>query len=101
VRKFFSDNFLIVLIYNLFVQIQDLPNQIEKVKWNMSDLGMDHNDYVNVLLNEFKQLQVKFQYIAHKGISEQVQAQLYKHCISAAMDQLVEGYSRVKRVRFS
>lgn len=82
-----------------FVNVSELPQQIEKLKWTLNELDSKHNQYVNTLMAEFKLLTVKLEQVVAQGIVSRPEKDfLLKTCICLAMDQLVEGYSRVKKV---
>ena len=79
--------------------MSQVPQQIEKVKWNINALDTNHNSYINDLIAEFKMLSVKLQQVVLQDIVSRPEKEfLFKKCISLAMEQLVEGYSRIKRV---
>ena len=70
--------------------------------WANNELGTEHNIYINILIEEFRMLNIKLQQVVAQGIvSEQVKAFLTERCISLSLDQLVEGYSRIKKVYLS
>ena len=79
--------------------MSQVPQQIEKVKWNINALDTNHNSYIDDLIAEFKMLSVKLQQVVLQDIVSRPEKEfLFKKCISLAMEQLVEGYSRIKRV---
>lgn len=81
-----------------FVNVADLPQQIEKQRWTTTDIEMAHNPYINSLIEEFRMLTVKLQQVVLQGIVSRPEKDfLLKKCICLAMDQLVEGYSRIKK----
>ena len=60
---------------------------------------MAHNPYINTLIEEFRMLSVKLQQVVLQGIVSRPEKDfLLKKCISLAMEQLVEGFSRIKKV---
>ena len=40
------------------INYEGLPAKIAACKWDIKDLGMDHNAYVNVMIKEFQNFQV-------------------------------------------
>merc|ERR1712137_922222 len=82
-----------------FVNVSELPSQIEKLKWTMTDTdGLQRNPYVNALIEEFRMLSVKLQQVALQGLVSCPEKDfLLKKCICLAMEQLLEGYSRIKK----
>lgn len=80
-------------------QLSNIVPQIEKVKWNTSEVNLNHNPYVNMLTKEFKSLHRKLMAIQKKGVVTGDACQLMLDCaIHEAMELLIEGYSRVKKV---
>lgn len=55
---------------------------------------MEHNGYVDLLLEEFKHYRTR---LAHGEIYKEVQEQLLEYGVELVADTLIEGLSRVKR----
>eukprot|EP00850_Spirogloea_muscicola_P006310 SM000030S11319 [mRNA] locus=s30:80361:89469:+ [translate_table: standard] len=68
--------------------------KIAAVRWEVKDLGMDHNTYVDLLLADFKLFALKLQ---NSGVSVEVQVQLREYGIEEIAAVMVEGFSRVRR----
>eukprot|EP00850_Spirogloea_muscicola_P020911 SM000230S07347 [mRNA] locus=s230:163380:172549:+ [translate_table: standard] len=68
--------------------------KIAAVRWEVKDLGMDHNTYVDLLLADFKLFALKLQ---NSGVSVEVQVQLREYGIDEIAAVMVEGFSRVRR----
>ena len=74
---------------------------IEKEKWNISTIDSERSSYVNNLVEEFNMLTIKLQQVVLQEIVSRPEKEfLLKKCICLAMDQLVEGYSRIKKVYY-
>eukprot|EP01018_Ginkgo_biloba_P020518 Gb_32393 [translate_table: standard] len=78
----------------LLLNISGYIERIVNVKWELKELGMEHNGYVDLLLGEFKHYKTK---LAHGGISKEVQELLLEYGVNTVAETLVEGLSRVKR----
>ncbi|GJN20040.1 hypothetical protein PR202_gb07363 [Eleusine coracana subsp. coracana] len=79
------------------------PDKIANAKWEVKELGIEHNGYVDLLLGEFKHYKTR---LDHGGISKEVtnflcasqlQHLLLQYGIESIAEVLVEGLSRVKR----
>ncbi|KAJ3681911.1 hypothetical protein LUZ60_014484 [Juncus effusus] len=104
------------IVENFFVQlvdsVQDLTEYIHKTsarmllhmngyvdkittaKWEVKELGLEHNGYVDLLLGEFKHYTTR---LAHEGVSKEVQDLLLNYGVEVIAETLIEGLSRVKR----
>lgn len=69
-------------------------DRISNAKWEVKELGLEHNGYVDLLLGEFKHYKTR---LVHGGIRKEVQDLLSEHAIEIVAETLVEGLSRVKR----
>lgn len=69
-------------------------DRISNAKWEVKELGLEHNGYVDLLLGEFKHYKTR---LVHGGIRKEVQDLLSEHGIEIVAETLVEGLSRVKR----
>ncbi|XP_010666007.2 uncharacterized protein LOC104883225 [Beta vulgaris subsp. vulgaris] len=76
------------------LHINGYVDRIANAKWEVKELGMEHNGYVDLLLGEFKHYKTR---LAHAGIDKEVQEQLLEHGVEIVSETLVEGLSRVKR----
>ncbi|OIV99299.1 hypothetical protein TanjilG_17109 [Lupinus angustifolius] len=68
--------------------------RIANTKWEVKELGMEHNGYVDLLLGEFKHYKT---HLAHGGIRKEAQDLLSAYGLEIVAETLVEGLSRVKR----
>eukprot|EP00850_Spirogloea_muscicola_P003028 SM000012S25290 [mRNA] locus=s12:103268:112388:- [translate_table: standard] len=68
--------------------------KIAAVRWEVKEVGMDHNTYVDLLLADFKLFALKLQ---NSGVSVEVQVQLRENGIDEIAAVMVEGFSRVRR----
>ncbi|EEE51346.1 hypothetical protein OsJ_32352 [Oryza sativa Japonica Group] len=78
----------------MLLHINGYPDKIANAKWEVKELGMEHNGYVDLLLGEFKHYKTR---LDHGGISKELQDLLLEYGIDSIAEVLVEGLSRVKR----
>ncbi|KAK7257667.1 hypothetical protein RIF29_31807 [Crotalaria pallida] len=78
----------------LLLHINGYVDRIANTKWEVKELGMEHNSYVDLLLGEFKHYKTR---LAHGGIRKETQDQLSDYGLEIVAETLVEGLSRVKR----
>lgn len=78
----------------MLLHIDGYPEKIANAKWEVKELGMEHNGYVDLLLGEFKHYKTRLE---HGGISKELQQLLLEFGIESISEVLVEGLSRVKR----
>ncbi|KAK9061580.1 hypothetical protein SSX86_018762 [Deinandra increscens subsp. villosa] len=78
----------------LLFHISGYADRIANAKWEVKELGMEHNGYVDLLLGEFKHYKTR---LAHGGIRTEVQDLLIEYGLENISEILVEGLSRVKR----
>ncbi|XP_071707741.1 uncharacterized protein [Rutidosis leptorrhynchoides] len=78
----------------LLLHISGYADRIANAKWEVKELGMEHNGYVDLLLGEFKHYKTR---LAHGGIRMEVQDLLIGYGLDNISEILVEGLSRVKR----
>ncbi|MFS8011675.1 putative vacuolar protein sorting-associated protein [Helianthus anomalus] len=78
----------------LLLHISGYADRIANSKWEVKELGMEHNGYVDLLLGEFKHYKTR---LAHGGIRTEVQDHLIEYGLENISEILVEGLSRVKR----
>ncbi|GJX35441.1 syndetin-like protein isoform X1, partial [Tanacetum coccineum] len=76
------------------LHISGYADRIANAKWEVKELGMEHNGYVDLLLGEFKHYKTR---LAHGGIRTEVQDLLIEYGLENISETLVEGLSRVKR----
>ncbi|KAM3398990.1 syndetin [Capsicum galapagoense] len=78
----------------LLLHINGYVDRIANAKWEVKELGVEHNGYVDLLLGEFKHYKTR---LAHGGIRKEVQDLLLEYGVGNVAEILVEGLSRVKR----
>ncbi|KAL9243718.1 hypothetical protein vseg_017573 [Gypsophila vaccaria] len=76
------------------LHINGYIDRIANAKWEVKELGMEHNGYVDLLLGEFKHYTTR---LAHAGIHKEVQDLLLGYGVEIVAETLVEGLSRIKR----
>ncbi|KAL6566888.1 hypothetical protein OROMI_015292 [Orobanche minor] len=78
----------------LLLHINGYVDRIANAKWEVKELGLEHNGYVDLLLGEFKHYKTR---LAHGGIRKEVQDLLLEYGIENVAVTLIEGLSKVKR----
>ncbi|XP_052311729.1 uncharacterized protein LOC7496467 isoform X4 [Populus trichocarpa] len=78
----------------LLLHINGYVDRIANAKWEVKELGLEHNGYVDLLLGEFKHYKTR---LAHGGIHKEVQDRLLEYGLEIVAETLIEGLSRVKR----
>ncbi|XP_022634241.1 syndetin isoform X2 [Vigna radiata var. radiata] len=78
----------------LLLHINGYVDRVANCKWELKELGMEHNGYVDLLLGEFKHYKTR---LAHGGIRIEIQGLLLDYGLEIVAETLVEGLSRVKR----
>ncbi|XP_031482912.1 uncharacterized protein LOC116252643 isoform X2 [Nymphaea colorata] len=76
------------------LNINGYVERIASAKWEVKDLGLEHNGYVDLLLGEFKHYKTR---LAHGGIRKEVQDLLLEYGLDNVAEVFIEGLSRVKR----
>ncbi|KAL0436359.1 UNVERIFIED_CONTAM: Syndetin [Sesamum radiatum] len=76
------------------LHINGYVDRIANAKWEVKELGMEHNGYVDLLLGEFKHYKTR---LAHGGIRQEVQDLLLEYGLENVAETLIEGLSRVKK----
>ncbi|XP_057956022.1 uncharacterized protein LOC131149520 isoform X5 [Malania oleifera] len=78
----------------LLLHINGYVDRIANAKWELRELGLEHNGYVDLLLGEFKHYKTR---LVHGGIRKEVQDLLLEHGLDIVAETLIEGLSRVKK----
>ncbi|CAH9138145.1 unnamed protein product [Cuscuta epithymum] len=78
----------------LFLHINGYVDKIANAKWELKDLGLEHNGYVDLLLGEFKHYKTR---LVTGGIQKEAQDLLLEYGLDNVAETLVEGLSRVRR----
>ncbi|OMO90341.1 hypothetical protein COLO4_19229 [Corchorus olitorius] len=78
----------------ILLHINGYVDRVANAKWEVKELGMEHNGYVDLLLGEFKHYKTR---LAHGGINKEVQDLLLDYGLEIVAETLIEGLSRVKR----
>ncbi|XP_020093845.1 syndetin isoform X2 [Ananas comosus] len=76
------------------LHINGYADKIAGAKWEVKELGLEHNGYVDLLLGEFKHYKTR---LVHGGIPNEVQDLLLEYGLENIAEVLIEGLSRVKR----
>ncbi|KAL2652577.1 hypothetical protein R1flu_020705 [Riccia fluitans] len=78
----------------LLLNIGSYIDRIANVKWELKELGMEHNGYVDLLLGEYKVYSNK---LAQAGVPREVQEAMLECGVNVLAETILEGISRVKR----
>ncbi|CAH8363778.1 unnamed protein product [Eruca vesicaria subsp. sativa] len=78
----------------ILLHVNGYVDRIANSKWEVKELGVEHNGYVDLMLGEFKHYKTR---LAHGGISQEVQNLLLEYGVEIFAETLVEGLSRIKR----
>ncbi|XP_051113258.1 uncharacterized protein LOC127239236 isoform X2 [Andrographis paniculata] len=76
------------------LHINGYVDRVAAAKWEVKELGLEHNGYVDLLLGEFKHYKTR---LAHGGLQKEVQDLLLEYGLEIVAETLVEGLSRVKK----
>jgi len=103
-NQFYSDTLSVVpelrkqcyhTIAKNLMNLEQVPNMIEKTKFDTKELGLEHSGYVDFLIREFKEFSRRLNEMP--DVPEYVKKLLWDKLILHAMEDLVEGYSRAKK----
>ncbi|KAL0903290.1 hypothetical protein M5K25_027659 [Dendrobium thyrsiflorum] len=76
------------------LHINGYADKIANAKWEVKELGLEHNGYVDLLLGEFKHYKTR---LLLGGIAKEVQDLLLEYGLENVAEILTEGLSRVRR----
>eukprot|EP01117_Protostelium_nocturnum_P007743 TRINITY_DN2771_c1_g3_i1.p1 TRINITY_DN2771_c1_g3~~TRINITY_DN2771_c1_g3_i1.p1 ORF type:complete len:978 (+),score=333.39 TRINITY_DN2771_c1_g3_i1:163-3096(+) len=82
------------------IKWEEIVQQIANTNFFVKDFEnvLDSNPYVGRIVKEWQNFDVKFKYINKTaGIPKKVQEEIYLQLSKVTMEQIVEGYSRVKK----
>lgn len=80
---------------------EGLPAKIASCKWDIKDLGMDHNPYVEMMLNEFKRAKAKAEGLQKRGcLPGDTANAVWQAMCTHVVDTLIDGFSRVRKCSF-
>ncbi|XP_058077735.1 uncharacterized protein LOC131226076 isoform X2 [Magnolia sinica] len=78
----------------LLLHINGYADRIANARWELKELGLEHNGYVDLLLGEFKHYKTR---LAHGGIHKEIQDLVLEYGLENVSETLIEGLSRIKR----
>ncbi|CAN8247175.1 unnamed protein product [Cochlearia groenlandica] len=78
----------------ILLHVNGYGDRIANCKWEIKELGVEHNGYVDLMLGEFKHYKTR---LAHGGIPQEVQNLLLQYGVEMFAEMLVEGLSRIKK----
>ena len=81
-------------IAGLLLSLGWVPEQIEKCKWDIKDVGMQHSEWVDKIVGQFHQFHLKLGAIGVKGSAID---EFWQYAVSSANESILEGFSRVKK----
>lgn len=80
-------------------QWEAFVNTVAAAKYDTKELGTEYNPYIDSVLKEFGVFSRRLaREVKQFSIPKDVQNVIWEQAISLAMEQLVEGFSRVKKV---
>jgi len=85
----------LITISKSLMNLEQVPNMIEKTKFDTKELGLEHSPYVDFLIREYKEFSKRLNEMT--DIPDPVKRLVWDKLIYHAMETLVEGYSRVKK----
>lgn len=82
---------------SLFINVSSLPTQIAAITWENGNFdAIQSNKYIDTLLKDFKEYSKKLVQV-HNVVSKNLLNRFWEIPINQTMNNLVEGYSRVKK----
>lgn len=78
----------------LLLSVEWLPERIGSTKYDIRDIGVQHNPWVGSLVAEFRSLSAR---LSVAGIGEKVSRMLLGFAVEVCAHHIVEGLSRVKK----
>ncbi|KAL3684404.1 hypothetical protein R1sor_002426 [Riccia sorocarpa] len=78
----------------LLLNIGSYIDRVANVKWELKELGMEHNGYVDLLLGEFKVYSNK---LTQAGVPREVREAMLESGVDVLAETILEGISRVKK----
>ncbi|BFI25231.1 syndetin [Marchantia polymorpha subsp. ruderalis] len=82
------------VVARLLLNIGGYIDRISNVRWELKELGMEHNGYIDLLLGEYKQYSNK---LAQGGVPKEVREAMLECGVDVLAETILEGISRVKR----
>ncbi|ELR18216.1 uncharacterized protein ACA1_369590 [Acanthamoeba castellanii str. Neff] len=83
------------------LRYEGFPTKIASCKWDIKDLGMDHNSYVDPMVKEFQRFKAQLEGVRKRG---GLPGGTYNAMLQAAcghvVDVLIDGFSRVRKCSF-
>lgn len=107
-NEFYSDTVSIVpdiriqiyraITYGL-INMDQVQRSVQNTKWELKELGLDHNAYVDHLLKDFREFARRLDELEKENdkFPASVRRLLWENLVCQAMEALVEGYSTVKK----
>lgn len=81
-------------VARLLLNVSGYVDRIGNVRWELKEIGTEHNGYVDLLLGEFKHFANK---LAHADLSKEIREILLEYGVDTLAEVLLEGFSRVKK----
>lgn len=88
---------ILIRTISFFINVSSLPTQISSLTWENGNFdAIQSNKYVDQLIKDFKEYSKKL-VLVHQVISKNLLNKFWEIPINQTMNNLVEGYSRVKK----
>ncbi|KAG0616902.1 hypothetical protein M758_5G150000 [Ceratodon purpureus] len=81
-------------VARMLLNVGGYIERIANVRWELKDLGMEHNGYVDSLLGAYKQYSTK---LGYGGLEHEMHELLLEYGVDTLAETIVEGFSRVRR----
>lgn len=81
-------------VARLLLNVGGYVDRVGNVRWELKEIGTEHNGYVDLLLGEFKHYANK---LAHADIPKEIREILLEYGVDNLAEVLLEGLSRAKR----
>eukprot|EP01120_Amphizonella_sp_Union-15-10_P007467 TRINITY_DN2524_c0_g2_i1.p1 TRINITY_DN2524_c0_g2~~TRINITY_DN2524_c0_g2_i1.p1 ORF type:complete len:585 (+),score=77.44 TRINITY_DN2524_c0_g2_i1:122-1756(+) len=85
-------------LFAKMIKRSSLILSISSLKWEIKDISLQANPYVQTMITEFKLFSTRLSNLCQKHlIPLHLKNLFWEHCISVAMECLVSGYANVKK----
>ncbi|XP_024374840.1 uncharacterized protein [Physcomitrium patens] len=81
-------------VARMLLNVGGYVERIASVRWELKDLGMEHNGYVDSLLGAYKQFSTR---LGYGGLDKEMHELLLEYGVDTLAETIVEGFSRVRR----
>lgn len=81
-------------VARLLLNVGGYVDRISNVRWELKEIGTEHNGYVDLLLGEYRHFANR---LAHADISKEIREILLEYGVDNLAEVLLEGLSHVKK----